>query len=74
MLLQTLFVLGFEKSVRKLVDAAEEALEVLAERDRLIAEQQEQCNHAQGSPSGSHAESSEHRLGRIAARNPDQSV
>ncbi|KAI0036228.1 hypothetical protein K488DRAFT_14494, partial [Vararia minispora EC-137] len=32
----TLFVLGFEKSVRKLIDASEAALETLAERDRLL--------------------------------------
>ncbi|VDB92444.1 unnamed protein product [Peniophora sp. CBMAI 1063] len=38
----TLFVLAFEKSIRNLVDAAEGALEVLAERDRLLAESQAQ--------------------------------
>ena len=38
--MQTLFVLAFEKSIRRLVDVAEGALEVLAERDRLLAENQ----------------------------------
>ncbi|KZV76571.1 hypothetical protein PENSPDRAFT_747462 [Peniophora sp. CONT] len=52
----TLFVLGFEKSIRKLVDAAEGALEVLAERDRLLAENQAQRTKRShpDSPKGAH--------------------